>query len=283
VEVGANHPTHDSVSRTFYDRGWSGVTVEPVQEFADLQRAERPRDTLVQAAVSTADGGEITLHVIPGSGLSTTIDSVSEGHLEAGYAHVDVVVPTVRLDSVLSNAGLDGSDIHFLLVDVEGAERDVLESINLTVWRPWIVVVESTAPLSTSQTHDQWEGLLLDQGYEFCLFDGISRYYVSSEKAGDLRQDLSYGASLWDDYVTVADVEAKQEREELLTQVIHWRTVALSNWSQVVSRDIKQQADLARLRRQIRRLRDEVKHLRGSTSWRVTAPLRKVSSVVGRR
>jgi len=290
VEIGANHPTIDSVSRVFYDHGWSGITVEPVPHFADLQRAERPRDVLVQAAISTSDAAEITLHLVPDTGLSTTVDAVSDRHHDAGIDHVDVVVPTMTLDALLSGQGLQGQDIHFLLIDVEGAEADVLATIDLTVWRPWVLVVEATAPNSRTQTHAAWEPGVLADGYEYCFFDGLSRYYVAAERADELRHDLSYPASVWDDYRTAADLACERERDEyrvqisdLLGQLTHWRSLALSGWADVVSRDLRQQKEIARQRAQTKRLRGEIRKLRASTSWRVTKPLRKASSVIGRR
>ena len=48
VEVGANHPLIDSVSRAFYDRGWSGVCVEPLPTFAGELRAGPPAPGLQQ-------------------------------------------------------------------------------------------------------------------------------------------------------------------------------------------------------------------------------------------
>jgi len=277
VEVGANHPRHDSVTRAFYDRGWSGITIEPVPYFADLQRAERPRDHLVQAAITDSGTGEITLHVVPGTGLSTIIDAVSDRHADAGIDHVDLVVPTMRLDDVLAESGWTGQEIHFMLIDVEGAERDVLQSVDLSRWRPWVLVVESTAPTSTVTTHSEWEPELLARGYEYCLFDGISRFYVAAEKAELLRGALSYPACVWDDFQTLSESIAKQERQELLQQTAHWRTIALTRWADVVSQGVATSgspgADLEQARRQIVAIQRTV-------SWRVTRPLRGVRRVM---
>jgi FkbM family methyltransferase len=277
VEVGANHPSHDSVTRAFYDRGWSGITIEPVPYFADLQRAERPRDHLVQAAITDSGPGEITMHVFTGTGLSTIVDAVSERHAEAGIEHVDVVVPTMRLDDVLAESGWAGQEIHFMLIDVEGAEGDVLQSVDLSRWRPWVLVVESTAPTSTVTTHSEWEPDLLARGYEYCLFDGISRFYVAAEKAELLRGALSYPACVWDDFQTLSQSIAKQERQELLQQTAHWRTIALTRWADVVSQGVGASgnpgAELEQARRQIAAIQRTV-------SWRVTRPLRGVRRVM---
>ena len=279
VEVGSNHPVHDSVTRAFYDRGWSGITIEPVPYFADLQRAERPRDHLVEAAITNSGPGKTTLHVIPGTGLSTIVDSVSERHTQAGLEHIDLVVPTMRLDDVLAESGWAGQDIHFMLIDVEGAESDVLQSVDLQRWRPWVLVVESTAPASTVTTHSDWEPELLAHGYEYCLFDGISRFYVAVERADLLGAALSYPVCVWDDYETLSETIAKQERQELLKQTAHWRMIALTRWADAVSRGVRtsrhaeQEAELEDIRRQFVAIQHTV-------SWRVTRPLRGVRRVI---
>ncbi|RYV51370.1 FkbM family methyltransferase [Pengzhenrongella frigida] len=271
VEVGANHPSDMSITRSFYDRGWSGITVEPVPFFADLHRAERPRDTLVQAAVTSDDVASITLHEIPGTGLSTLMDDVSDRHGTSGWAHTDITVPATRLDALL-DAHLDPADaIHFMVIDTEGAERKVIESIDLTVWRPWILVVEATAPLSKTQTHGEWEQLVLDAGYEFCLFDGVSRFYVSSEHAADLKDLLSYPACPHDAFETRSALDARLARGQLVSDVFRWRAAALERWTERAGMrgSTEQTAE-------IERLRHELEAIHGTLSWRVTAPLRAV-------
>lgn len=254
VEVGANHPRDDSVTRAFYDRGWSGITIEPVPYFADLQRAERPRDHLVQAAITNTGRGQITLPV-------------------------DLLVPTLRLDDVLAESGWAGEEIHFMLIDVEGAERDVLQSVDLRRWRPWVLVVEATEPNSTVTTHSEWEPGLIAQGYQYCLFDGVSRFYVADEKADLLRAALSYPACVLDNYQTPSLTAAMRERRELLQQIAHWRTIALTGWADAVSqapgtpRGAGVDADFERTRRQLLAMQSTL-------SWRITRPLRGVRRVI---
>jgi FkbM family methyltransferase len=277
VEVGANHPTDDSATRAFYDRGWSGLTVEPVPHFADLHREQRPRDILVEAAVTERGDGEITLHVVPGTGLSTIVDSVSEQHSAAGIESVELIVPTVRLDALLSQRSWSESDdIHFLLVDVEGAEAEVLRSIDLRQWRPWILVIEATAPNSTTSTHYEWEDGVLAAGYEYCLFDGLSRFYVADEHAAELGPKLRYPACVLDGYLTRSHDEALQTADQLLVETTHWRTVALTQWADVVG-DVGLSAEA-----ELKHLGDELDAMRQTLSWRVTRPLRGVRGLMSR-
>ena len=44
VDVGAFHPEIDSVTKWFYDQGWSGINIEPVPESFDALNAARSRD-----------------------------------------------------------------------------------------------------------------------------------------------------------------------------------------------------------------------------------------------
>lgn len=267
VDVGANDPVDLSVSYAFYLRGWSGITIDPVHECAERQRAVRPRDVMVEAAVSGDPSGSVTLHQIAGTGLSTLVDDVGDGHRGAGWAVEDVVVPARRLDDVLSGAGWDGLDIHFMVVDVEGAERVVLETLDLARWRPWVVVVEATRPLTAVPTHESWESLLVDADYRFCLFDGLSRFYVAGEKWAELHSSLMVPANPLDEFKlaqvvgleqevsrlhrAVADLaverdEVRAEREVVVEElrrrdevnaaaIVQWRAAAVRGWAGAAS------------------------------------------------
>jgi len=197
VDVGAADPDEDSVTKAFYERGWSGVNIEPAPDYAARLASERQRDILVQACAGDSDGS-IVLHHVVGTGLSSVVADSIDQLSETSYDVVDVEVPVRRLDDLLRTAGL-GPDqpIHFLKIDVEGFEESVIRGIDLTVWRPWIIVAESTKPRSIEQVHDVWEPLLLESGYEFCLFDGLNRFYLASEHA-EMRDLLSFPACVFD-------------------------------------------------------------------------------------
>ena len=215
VEVGANDPIADSVTYAFYERGWSGIAVEPVPAFAERLRQVRPRDRVVEAAITASPVETIVLHQIADTGLSTVVDDVGQQHTAAGLNVRDVVVPAARLDDVLDSAGWAGTDIHLLLVDTEGSEKSVLESIDLTRWRPWVMVVEATRPNSTEPTFESWEHIVLSAGYRFCLFDGLSRFYVSAEHWDDLHQALSTPANILDAYKPYPQALTEQETDRL--------------------------------------------------------------------
>ncbi|HOO50534.1 MAG TPA: FkbM family methyltransferase, partial [Alphaproteobacteria bacterium] len=73
--------------------------------------------------------------------------------------------------------------IHFINIDVEGAEKDVLQGLDLTNLRPWIIVIESTLPNTQVENHSNWEELLTISDYEFVYFDGLNRFYIAREQS----------------------------------------------------------------------------------------------------
>ncbi len=213
VDVGAAHPLIDSVTKAFYERGWSGIDIEPTEAYARELRADRPRDIVLQACAGDAPG-TFTLHEVLGTGLSTVTEDVARIDVDR-YEVVDIEVPAATLDHLLTEHGFEGREIHFLKVDVEGFELEVLRGITLARWRPWVVVVEATLPNSTVQVHDRWENILTGAGYRFCLFDGLNRFYASPDHP-ELVELLSFPVCVFDEpYVRRPHAELLDEYDNL--------------------------------------------------------------------
>ena len=199
IDIGAQHPVLDSVSKAFYKRGWRGIHVEATKTYADLLRQDRPDETVIQAAVSDRHG-TLTFYEIPETGLSTGDSAIAEMHRLKGFAVRQTLVPTITLADILSLAG--HREIHWLKIDVEGMEKRVLQGLTLVHNKPWILVVESTAPNSRVSTHGEWEENVLSAGYEFAYFDGLSRFYVLAELR-KLKSKLLIPPNIFDSFLRV--------------------------------------------------------------------------------
>lgn len=92
LDVGANHPTDDSVTRAFYDRGWRVINIEPVPAYYDALCQQRPHDTNLQC-VAGENAESLTFYTIADTGLSTVEASVAQQHRDAG---MDVRNQTVQ-------------------------------------------------------------------------------------------------------------------------------------------------------------------------------------------
>lgn len=175
IDIGAQDPTVDSVSLAFHENNWRGIHVEPTPHYADLLRQQRPGDTVIQAAVG--NGSALTkFFEIPNTGISTADASIAAQHRERGFDVHEIIVTLIPLSSIFDTCT---EEIHWLKVDVEGFEKQLLSSWGDSTARPWIVVIESTLPLTQIESHDNWESIILGYGYSLAYFDGLNRFYVS--------------------------------------------------------------------------------------------------------
>jgi len=178
VDVGANDPWDASVTKLFYERGWSGINIEPQKKYHDLLLADRPRDVNLCLGAGNCET-ELRLW---GDGVGATMDgTVADRDDVSGHTTVAVMPLTKILNEHLQ----PGSEIHFCKIDVEGFEKNVLEGLDLKKYRPWIFVIESFAFGRASFA--QWEHMLTDNGYEFVMNFGLDRYYL--DRKHDLLRD----------------------------------------------------------------------------------------------
>lgn len=197
VDLGAQHPTLDSVSRWFYDQGWRGVHVEPVPYYANLLRHDRRGDDVIEAVISD-EPGEHMIYVFPDTGLSTMSLEIAETHkTQLGREWQECAVSSLSLSDVFTRHR--NREVHWLKVDVEGHERSALSSWRSNPVRPWIVLVEATYPNSQIEMHNEWEGLLTSRGYAFVYADGLNRYYLHEEHE-DLRDRFRYPPNYFDHF-----------------------------------------------------------------------------------
>ena len=204
IDIGAYDPAVDSVTKHFYDRGWSGVNVEPITRFHEKFVAARPRDWNINSAVGAAVG-MVQFNEWGDSGLSTCCDTLDETCVkQMGFERSTYTVPMTTLAEITAQLG--GLPVDFLKIDVEGAERDVLLGGEWRAFRPRVILLEAVKPklpgcdvYGYEPAWFEWEGLLFANGYEFGLFDGLNRYYYRREEPA-LRAPLSYPANITDGF-----------------------------------------------------------------------------------
>lgn len=182
IDVGAWHPVDHSVTKHFYDQGWSGINVEPSNAYWSLLQKFRPRDINLNCAVSN-NREAIDYLEIPNSGASTSIQAgwgiiAKQGAL-ANNA-IKRKVECVTLANICNQYACN-KEIDFLKIDVEGAELSVIKGGNWKSYRPRVVIVEAVAPFTNVPNYTDWEEVLVKEGYVFAYFDGLNRFYVREE------------------------------------------------------------------------------------------------------
>jgi len=143
VEVGGFDGKTFSVSYAFDAIGWSGVLIEPVHErhLESLKNRNGPKTMSLNFAIGPR-GSTGTAKF-----LDVGMFSVSDGH-EIDFAPAaarpkrEIIVPITDMDKALAIRWPKPVQIDLAVIDVEGAECDLLDGFLLNVWRPRVVIVE---------------------------------------------------------------------------------------------------------------------------------------------
>lgn len=120
LDVGSGHGQLGSNTKALEDRGWSGICVDP------FPTAMEGRDCqMVKEVVSSEAGKKVLFHTHDGlGGIAETLGKWKD---EASKAPT-VELVTVTLADVLARTEAPAF-IHFLSLDIEGAELDALRGI----------------------------------------------------------------------------------------------------------------------------------------------------------
>lgn len=215
IDVGAAWPEQDSVTKAFYDRGWTGINIEPNQDLLLILKTRRINDTNLGLAISDKPG-MLSFNKVDDTGLSTFNKNFVQKYLENGFSSIEQNIEATTLAHVWEKYVPEGVDVHFLKVDVEGWEQSVLLGNDWTINRPWIVVVEATLPLSKVETFASWESILLNANYYFAYADGLNRFYVAKEHESNLLPSFIYPPNVFDDFISCRQYDALSKVEKLL-------------------------------------------------------------------
>ena len=205
IDVGAADPEILSVTRHFYQAGWTGINIEPVTRFCDRLRQARPRDVTLNLAIGET-AGSTEFFEFPEFSEYSGLDPGLRDH--AALNNLEIIarqVEVATLESVCDRYVRD-RDIDFLKIDVEGTELSVLNSGNWIKYRPVLVIVEAVEVDSRQENWHSWEPILTAKGYGKVWFDGLNNYYLREEDSGR-REAFRAPPNVFDHYVT-ADAAA---------------------------------------------------------------------------
>lgn len=215
IDVGAAWPDEHSVTKAFYEKGWSGINIEPNPEFLARLIESRVRDMNIGLALGDKPGTQC-MSLFEETGLSTLVQSIAENNILNGRIAVRQEVEVTTLDKIWEVHVPEGQDVHFLKIDVEGFEEAVLKGNDWLKNRPWIIVVEATTPGTQVESYENWENLLTNSNYHFVYADGLNRFYVSDEHL-HLAAAFKYPPNVFDNFrlSTVVLLEQRVAAAEL--------------------------------------------------------------------
>jgi FkbM family methyltransferase len=181
IDIGASHLVVSNSSYHFYQQGWHGISVQPTPFRLEELKRTRPRDLNPGVAIGRADEHAPFNSYTNADHLSSLYDidaKVLQNHLaQIARRSVEVMSLATLCDRYAP------PEIHFLRIDVEGSEGDVIEGANWRKWRPHLLIIEAVLPGTGAPAWSSWETHLLAQGYQVAFFDGVNRCYVAIENS----------------------------------------------------------------------------------------------------
>ncbi|MEW5685516.1 MAG: FkbM family methyltransferase [Pseudomonadota bacterium] len=141
VEVGANHPRANSNSLLLEERGWRGVSFDPIASFAPMW-AEARKTPFHNVAISAQRETRRFVEILADVGWEHQLSGF-EGYVRAD----DLAIHKSRTYDVdcgpLADYLEPGQSVDIAFIDVEGAEELVLEGIDFAQVAPRYILVEN--------------------------------------------------------------------------------------------------------------------------------------------
>lgn len=183
VEVGAYNGIDLSNTYHFYLKGWRCINFEPHPENYAALCVNQPKAINVQAAAGLLDDGLMELKTAPGKPIVTGAnlpDWYVRSEVPGGWGGL-ALMPVVErtVESVLSEHGIEQIDL--LSVDTDGTELDVLMGVNLTRYRPRLIIAEYNTSLGLMVNWLSTTGGLLQSGYHLAHDNGLNGFWTRTQ------------------------------------------------------------------------------------------------------
>lgn len=186
VEVGAFNGVNWSATYALAKLGWTGLLFEPQKDKYNECRLTYTHFKNVNVVNCAILDREEKVKLYLGGSLSTTSEERVKAYQEIWWAissRLDltryVEVQAYRLDAMLKKYSIP-KDFEVLIVDAEGAEARVLNSMSLGEWKPILMMIETHETYEDerlSRTGDQVMEILEPFGYEKLYANHINTVY----------------------------------------------------------------------------------------------------------
>ena len=142
LDIGAHDPMIYNNTYLFYEKGSSGVNVEPDPEYFLKLESQRPRDVNLNVGVGS-HGGTFNYYVMTSRSLNTFSEAEAKRYESYGKQKVEQVVnvEVVNVNQILREHF--ESEPNFVSLDVEGLEMEILKSFDFEASRPEVFCIET--------------------------------------------------------------------------------------------------------------------------------------------
>ena len=140
VDVGCHHPLRFNNTMLLFKMNWSGINIDINKESINYFNFLRPKDLNLNYAVSNYSG-EIDYYYQKSLSLLNTIDKKNAIKVFNGIFKQKKIY-SKRLTEILEESKFKNKNIDFLNIDCEGAELDIIKSLNFKIYSPKLICIE---------------------------------------------------------------------------------------------------------------------------------------------
>ncbi|MCW3111974.1 MAG: SAM-dependent methyltransferase [Segetibacter sp.] len=151
LDIGANEPKYISNTYFFYERGSTGVLIEPNPHLFRKLQAQRPRDIVLNTGIGMNNVTEADFYLFPNkaNGLSTFSKKEADHWVETGMKGLGKIavekvikMPLIPVNTILEKHFPD-HHLNLISLDVEGLDLEILKSLNFSKFKPDVICVET--------------------------------------------------------------------------------------------------------------------------------------------
>jgi FkbM family methyltransferase len=150
VDIGANDGVTGSNTLVFEEVGWTGICVEPQPDIFEALKKNRKCDC-VNAAISDTSNMNVKFIKASGeapnglSGLASKMSGAHKRRIRRENGKIEyITVKTISFEDLMKNHNVI-TRIDFMSIDVEGAELDILKTIDFNKYSFGLITVENNA------------------------------------------------------------------------------------------------------------------------------------------
>jgi len=168
IDVGCYHPLDGNNTHLLHKKGWNGINLDINFYSIELFNYLRKKDINIHSGVSHRQR-KLTMYYRKEINMLNTLDKkIAEIHFRNGFKKRNVQVNT--LNFFISRFFKKLEKIDFLNIDVEGAELNVLKSLNFKRYKPQLICIEIHNPKK-----------MYDANYNYLKSNNIYKYLANKK------------------------------------------------------------------------------------------------------
>lgn len=188
-DIGANLPWKFSNTAKFYfskKKENIGVLVEPDPSLVKFLKLKRSKDIIVNKGIKSdkIDNDILDFFIMDTKTLNTFSKYEANYYESLGHKIKEIKhIKVININELLKKYFFEKT-LHFLSIDVEGLDFDILSSLDFHTFKPICICVETINFVKSgmAEKDSRIENLLISHGYFEYAFTGINSIFLDAEK-----------------------------------------------------------------------------------------------------